>query len=71
MYSSVRKLEKEELEYIALRLLYPEKFWKTASGYYRSNKAWISEKNVEKLSLSIAETEEKMKFIKHLFSLEM
>lgn len=70
-YNSVRKLKKEELEYLALRLAYPEKFWKTASSYYRSNKAWVSEKNVEKLSLSIAETEERMRFINCLFSLEL
>ena len=70
-YDSVRPLSKEELEFIAVRLSYPEKFWKTASGYYRSNKAWTSEKNVEKLSRSIAETEEKMKLLKNLFVFEL
>lgn len=67
-YSSIRNLEKRELEYLALKLAYPEKFWKTASMYYHSNKAWIPEKNVEKLQLSVAQTEEKLKFIEKLFA---
>lgn len=67
-YSSIRNLEKRELEYIALKLAYPEKFWKTASMYYHSNKAWVPEKNVEKLQLSIAQTEEKLRFIENLFT---
>ena len=29
-YQSIRKLDARELEYIALCLAYPEKFWKTA-----------------------------------------
>lgn len=66
-YSSVRNLEKRELEYIALRLAYPEKFWKTANMYYHSNKAWIPEKNVEKLQLSILQTEEKLRFLEKIF----
>lgn len=66
-YNSVRPLNDQELEFLAVRLAYPEKFWKTASGYYRSNKAWTSEKNVEKLSRSIAETEEKMRLLENLF----
>lgn len=70
-YDSVRTLSREELEFIAIRLSYPEKFWKTASVYYRSNKAWISEKNEEKLSRSIAETDEKKNLLKNLFMFEV
>lgn len=66
-YQFIRPLRKEELEFVALRLAYPEKFWKIASSYYRSNKAWTPEKNVEKLSLAIAESEEKMKFLRNIF----
>lgn len=68
-YDSVRPLSEAELEFLAIRLSYPEKFWKTASGYYRSNKAWTSEKNVEKLFGTITETEEKMRLLKNLFVL--
>ncbi|MEE1086229.1 MAG: CotS family spore coat protein [Schaedlerella sp.] len=66
-YNSIRPLSNDELEFIALRLAYPEKFWKTSSGYYRSNKAWTSERNVEKLSRSIVEMEEKMRLLKNQF----
>lgn len=67
-YSSIRNLERREMEYLALKLAYPEKFWKTASMYYHSNKAWVPEKSVEKLQLSITQTEEKMRFLKKVFT---
>lgn len=70
-YDSIRPLRNEEIEFLAIRLSYPEKFWKTASGYYRSNKAWTSEKNVEKLAKTIAETEEKKKLLRNLFMFEL
>ena len=38
-YQEVRPLSDHELEYIAIRLAYPEKFWKIANTYYLSNKA--------------------------------
>ncbi len=67
-YQSVRPLDASEQEYIALCLAYPEKFWKTANTYYHSNKAWIPEKNVEKLQTTITQTEQKMRFIKNIFA---
>lgn len=67
-YDSVRHLEPRELEYLALKLAYPEKFWKTANLYYHSNKAWVSEMSVEKLQLSIQQTEEKMRFLEKIFT---
>ena len=66
-YHAVRKLEEVEREYLVLKLLYPEKFWKIASAYYHSNKAWIPEKNVEKLRLTIAQSEEKLRFLDAVF----
>ena len=70
-YESVRPLEKTEREYIGLYLAYPEKFWKTASAYYHSNKAWLPEKNVEKLRLAVRQTEEKSEFLESVFSQEI
>ena len=40
MYSRIRPLSQAEIEYISLKLIYPEKFWKVANAYYQSNKAW-------------------------------
>lgn len=48
-YEEIRPLSKEEREYLSIRFSYPEKYWKLANYYYTHNKAWISEKNVEKL----------------------
>lgn len=70
-YAGRRPLGARELEYIALRLAYPEKFWKTANAYYHSNKAWLPEKNVEKLLLSVNQTEEKLRFLEKIFSFHL
>lgn len=70
-YEAVRPLSLEEREYLGLSLAYPEKFWKTAGNYYRSNKAWIPEKYVEKLELAVRQCEEKYEFLEEIFSLKM
>ena len=67
-YSAIRPLSKEEIEYLKIRLIYPEKFWKVADSYYRSNKAWISIKSIEKINVAIRQTEEKERFLNHVFS---
>lgn len=67
-YAQIRPLSEAEMEYISLRLAYPEKFWKTVNSYYLSNKSWISVKMVEKLEQTILETEEKRYFLNEIFS---
>lgn len=67
-YSEVRPVSPGELEVIALKAAYPEKFWKTANTYYHSNKAWIPEKSVEKLQTSVLQTEEKIRFLQKIFT---
>ena len=70
-YEDIRPLRSVEREYVGLRLAYPEKYWKTASGYYHSNKAWMPEKNVEKLRLAVRQEEEKRAFLEHVFSFDI
>ena len=70
-YNSVRTLQKEELEYIALKIAYPEKFWKIVNAYYHSNKAWMPEKNVEKLELAVAQNQEKLRFLEVIFDFRL
>ena len=70
-YSAIRPLSEEETEYLKIRLVYPEKFWKIANSYYHSNKAWVSVKNVEKLSTAIRQTKEKERFIENIFSFHL
>lgn len=70
-YQEISPLEESELDYIAIRLCYPEKFWKITNSYYHSNKAWIPEKNVEKLCTAISQIEEKKKFLKGIFAFKL
>jgi len=70
-YSAVRPMSDDEIEYIKIRLVYPEKFWKIANSYYYSNKAWISVKSIEKLDVAIRQTKEKERFLKSVFSFEL
>lgn len=70
-YQSVRTLSKKEMEYLAIRLSYPEKFWKIADTYYSSNKAWIPVKSLEKLEIEIAQTKEKSSFLDQIFSFHL
>lgn len=65
-YHSVKPLEKEEMRYLNARIKYPEKFWKIANLYYHSNKAWIPEKNIEKMQKEIRQIEEKKLFLKSI-----
>lgn len=67
-YAEVRPFSPGELEVIALKTAYPEKFWKTANTYYHSNKAWIPEKSVEKLQTAVLQTEEKIRFLQRIFT---
>ena len=71
MYSRIRPLSQAEIEYISLKLIYPEKYWKVANAYYQSNKAWIPEKSVEKLETAIRQTEEKMRFVEQIFAFHL
>ena len=70
-YSAIRPLSGREMEYLKIRLAYPEKFWKIANSYYHSNKAWISVKNMEKLNTAIRQTKEKERFIDNIFAFHL
>ena len=70
-YSAIHPLTRSETEYLKIRLIYPEKFWKIANSYYCMNKAWISVKNTEKLKTAIKQTEEKKMFLKEVFGFEL
>lgn len=67
-YNRVTPITEAELEYLAVCIAYPEKFWKAANSYYRSSKAWISAKSIEKLELAIEQTEKKRYFLETVFS---
>ncbi len=70
-YDQFLPFQKGELDYIAICLAYPEKFWKAANSYYRSRKVWIPAKNLEKLEMVIKQTEEKKHFLNTIFSFHL
>lgn len=49
------------------RLAYPEKFWKIVNFYYNSGKAWIPERNREKLDKLMIQEQEKQLFLDEVF----
>ena len=57
------------ISYIDLyyRLAYPEKFWKIVNFYYNSRKAWIPERNQEKLTRLVLQEKEKQHFLEEVF----
>lgn len=57
---TIRETDKKQLYY---RFSYPEKFWKIINFYYNTGKAWIPERNMEKLQKLLKQEEEKKLFI--------
>jgi CotS family spore coat protein len=65
-YACVRPLSETELNYLSIRLAYPEKFWKLANHYYNTNKAWIPGKHMEKLEKFLVQREKRVSFSKEI-----
>lgn len=70
-YQSVRPIPAYDYVDLYYRLAYPEKFWKIANFYMNSRKAWIPEKNMEKLSKVLAQEEAKSEFLELVFGSEL
>lgn len=48
-YDKVRTMSADEKRLLYVILLFPEKFWKVSNHYSNSKKAWVSEREIEKL----------------------
>lgn len=66
-YISRRTLSANEIKLLALKLEYPEKFWKIVNFYYNSKKSWIPDKNLEKLEILVSQEKYKSNSINTLF----
>lgn len=66
-YNAVRALDEYSMQDLYHRFAYPEKFWKITNFYYNSSKAWIPEKNLEKLEKVLYQEKMKQKFLKELW----
>lgn len=65
-YDRIRHLNKDEWDYIAVRMYYPEKFWKLANQYYNRGKVWIPWKSAGKLETLIRQQNQRNDFLKTL-----
>lgn len=65
-YQQEYTLSKAELEILYILFLYPEKFWKIINHYINSNKAWIPQKDIEKISAVIRQNQNKLYFLQLL-----
>lgn len=48
-YDKVNTLSSEQMEFIYIMLMYPEKYWKLMNHYFNKKKSWLSAKSLEKL----------------------
>ena len=65
-YQAIRSLDEYSGLDLYHRFAYPEKFWKITNFYYNSSKAWIPEKNLEKLEKVVLQEKMKEKFLQEI-----
>ncbi len=66
-YEEVRPITAYNRIDLYYRLAYPEKFWKIVNFYYNSGKAWIPDRNREKLERLVRQEAEKQRFLDEVF----
>ena len=66
IYEKTLPLTELEHKCLYYLFLYPEKYWKQINFYYNANKAWIPERNVEKLKKLEEQEENRWKFLRQL-----
>ena len=66
-YEEIRPMSAYSRIDLYYRLAYPEKFWKIANFYYNSGKAWIPERNLEKLNKLLVQEPQKQVFLDTVF----
>ncbi len=67
-YDAVLPMSGEDQKYLYFLFLYPEKYWKQLNYYYNANKAWIPEKNVEKLKALESQQDARARFLSRIKS---
>ncbi len=65
-YTRIRPLSAYEAIDLYYRLAYPEKFWKIVNFYYNAPKAWIPDKNREKLQKVLEQEHNRQAFLKEM-----
>ena len=65
-YCKIRPLNAGEFIDLYYRLAYPEKFWKIVNFYYNASKAWIPQRNMEKLIKVLEQEKNRQTFLKEM-----
>lgn len=68
-YRRLRPLPPEEVRQLYVLLLFPEKFWKISNHYANSHKAWVSERDIDKLERMVRQENARSLFLENLFSI--
>ncbi len=66
-YEEIRPISAYSRIDLYYRLAYPEKFWKIVNFYFNSGKAWIPERNLEKLNKLLEQEPQKQNFLDTVF----
>ena len=65
-YNRERSLTDRDYSQLYYRFAYPEKFWKIVNFYYNTGKAWIPDRNMEKIEKLFAQEREKQLFLENI-----
>lgn len=66
-YNREKPLTDKDYRQLYYRFAYPEKFWKIVNFYYNTGKAWIPDRNMEKIEKLFAQEREKQLFLESIF----
>lgn len=69
-YKRNKGISETEMEYFVLKFKYPEKYWKMLNHYNNNNKAWIPDKDINKLKSVINQYEKRQDFVNSLLNLK-
>lgn len=67
-YDRKRALSAQEKRLLYAALLFPEKFWKITNHYRNSHKAWVSQRDIDKLNRLVEIESKRERFLENLFS---
>lgn len=66
-YDHIYGITDQQWKQLGIRMAYPEKYWKIANFYYNNNKAFLPEKNVDKLNVFILQERKWLAFLEAVF----
>ena len=61
-YGKVINLTKDDITYLKIKVMYPEKYWKILNHYNNNNKFWLPDKDTAKLIKAVSERKLRINF---------